>query len=428
MRRLLLSLLLLICSSIYSQTIYEFQLKLADSTEYDALLLLETTGKGVVRLKLKNDTTTIFEQQINEQQTPPQENEELPVKLTYEGSNMKKIRGTETLPPSFNIIFGIKNNEAEPAAVTNGELLRSIFITNDKLTRSLVQKYFTTSDVMYTNLFVKTSRGLRPNERNARIHLIIVANTNDPALSQACKIDMERVETTFLDITDVLGINPINMIKVEGATYSKENVLKAINSIKAPYLKRNDIIVFYYTGHGFRTIEKKTIYPMMDLRANYEQKFMEHYLTIDSVFDLIRAKGARMNLVMSDCCNWEPGMPLPFVAPDVRARSSEAEWDVDKLKALFLNPKRTNILCAAADKNQLAMSNAVAGSFFFKYFNESLITEIKKTNRNVTSISSWNTILTTTQTLTYQKSRKTYCSKPYISQNLCNAKPIYTVE
>ena len=167
---------------------------------------------------------------------------------------------------------------------------------------------------------------------------------------------------------------------------------------------------------------------MMDLRSNYDQKYMDHYLTIDTVFQLIKAKKARLNLVMSDCCNWDPGMPLPFVAPDVRARSSEAEWDTDKLKALFLNTRPTNILSAAADKNQLAMSNGVAGSFFFKYFSESLIAEIRKTNRNTTTIQSWETILTTTQTLTYQKSRKTYCSKPYISQNLCNVKPIYLFE
>ncbi|MBS4065144.1 MAG: caspase family protein [Chitinophagaceae bacterium] len=427
--RLLLSIIfILISSSVYCQTIYEFQLKLVDNKEYDALLLLETTGKGIVRLKLKNDTTPIFEMELQEQQTQPLENEETPGQLIYEGSVMKNIRGTEPMPSSFNIIFGIKNNEAEPSSITNGEILKLTFITNDKLTRSLVQKYFTTGDAMYKNLFVKSTRGLTPGEKNTRIHLIIVANTNDPALSQACKIDMERVETTFLDITDVLGINPINIIKIEGNNYSRANVLKAINSIKAPFLKRGDIIVFYYTGHGFRTPDKKTIYPMMDLRSNYEQKFMEHYLSIDSVFNLIRAKGARMNLVMSDCCNWEPDMPLPFVAPDVRARSSEAEWDVDKLKALFLNPKKINILSAAADKNQLAMSNAVAGSFFFKYFNESLTAEIKKTNRNPTNLLSWNTILSTTQKLTYQKSRKTYCSKPYISQNLCNAKPIFLME
>lgn len=428
MRYPFLVFLLLIASSIYGQTIYEFQLKLADGKEYDGLMLLESTGTGIVRLKLKNDTTPIFEQQIKEQQTAPSENEETPKQIIYEGAGMKTIRGIATPPASFNFHFGITNNEAEPSSISNGELIKSTFITNDKLTRSLVQKYFTTGDILFKNLFAKTTRGLTTAEKNTRIHLIIVANTNDAALSQACKIDMERVESTFFDITDVLGINNMNVIKVEGANYSKANVLKAINSIKKPYLQRGDIIVFYYTGHGFRLPDKKTIYPMMDLRANYDQKFMDHYLTIDTVFDLIKKKGARMNLVMSDCCNWEPNMPLPFVAPDVRARSSDAEWDVDKLKALFLDTNRTNILSAAADKNQLAMSNAVAGSFFFKYFSESLSSEVKKTNRNKTTRLSWVSILNTTQTLTFQKSRKTYCSKPYISQNLCNAKPIYTIE
>lgn len=427
--RLLLSLaLLLITTALYSQTIYEFQLKLADNKDYDAFFLLETSGKGIVRLKLKNDTTPIFEMEIQEQPSLPQENETSPKELIYEGNSIRRIRGSEQAPALFNFLFGITNNEAEPSAISSGTIIKTTFISNDKLTRSLVQKYFTTSDMMYKNLFVKSTRGLSTAERNTRIHLIIVANTNDPALSEACKIDIERVETTFTDITDVMGIHPINIIKIEGSTYSKPNVLKAINSLKAPYLKRNDIIVFYYTGHGFRLPTKKTIYPMMDLRANYEQKYMEHYLTIDTVFELIKKKGARMNLVMSDCCNWEPEMPLPYVAPDVRARSSEAEWDVDKLKALFLNPKRTNILSAAADKNQLAMSNAVAGSFFFKYFNEALTAEIKKTNRNQTTLLSWQNILNTTQTLTFQKSRKTYCSKPYITQNLCNAKPIYLME
>ena len=428
MRLFFIVYLILMAPLLFGQTIYEFQLKLSDGKDYDALLLLENTGSGFIRLKLKNDTTSIFEQQLTEEPTIPIENEESPKQLIYKGSNMNIVRGTDKVPGLFNIHFGIANEVAEPLSISKGEMLSSTFINNEKLTRSLVQKYFTVSDVLYKNLFGKATRGLTATERNTRIHLIIVANTNDAALSQACKVDLERVETTFSDITDVLGINPMNVIKIEGSTYSKANVLKAISSIKAPYLKPGDIIVFYYTGHGFRLPTKKTNYPMMDLRSNYDQNFMDHYLTIDTVFQLIKAKKARMNLVMSDCCNWEPNMPLPFVAPDVRARSSDAEWDVDKLKALFLNSRRLNILGTAADKNQLAMSNAVAGSFFFKYFNESLTAEIKKTNRNPTTLLSWESILSTTQTLTYRKSRKTYCSKPYISQNLCNAKPIYLME
>jgi Caspase domain len=420
--------LLMSCISAFTQSIYELKFKFNSGQEYEALLLLHNNDSGLLRMKNIQEPGSTFEMKIIQQLPEPSGDEASITELVYKGFNNKTITGTGKAPEAFDIVFKAVNNQAEPSAISNAELLKATFINTADLTRSMVQKYFSAADPLYTNLFVKTTRGLSTADKKTRIHLIIVANTNDSVLSEACKLDMERVETTFHDITDVMGISPMNVIKIEGSNYSKAKVLSAIASVKAPMLNRNDIIVFYYTGHGFRLPTKPTPYPMMDLRANYKQNYLDHYLTIDTVFKLIKGKGARMNLVISDCCNWDPGMQLPFIAPDVRARSSETEWDADKLRALFLTQKRLSILGTAADKNQLAISNKTLGSFFFKYFNESLSGEVSKTNRNTVSILNWQTILENAKAQTYKKSKRTYCSKPYISQNICNASPIYTIE
>jgi Caspase domain len=419
---------MILIQHLCSQTIYELKIKFNSGEEYDALLLLHTNDSGLIRMKKMQEPGVVFEMNII-QELPEPAGDETPIaKVVYKSLNSKTITGTGTGPGDFTITFKIENNETEPSSVSNGELVRVDFIKATDLTRSLVQKYFSVTDPLYTNLFVKTTRGLSPADKKVRIHLIIVANTNDSVLSEACRIDMERVQTTFQDVTDVLGISPMNVLKIDGNNYSKEKVLNGIKSLKAPFLDRNDIIVFYYTGHGFRLPGKTTAFPMMDLRSNYKQNYMDHYLTIDTVFGLIKDKGARMNLIISDCCNWNPGMQLPFVAPDVRARSSETEWDADKLKTLFLNTKRLSILGTAADRNQLAISNKTLGSFYFKFFSESLSSEVNKTNRNNVSISNWQTILENARNQTYKKSKRTYCSKPYISQNICNAMPIYIME
>lgn len=422
--------MILLVSNLKAQSIYTFQFRLQDSVACNAFLVLQADGSGFLRYK-KADA--LIEQQIQETLTEPVAADEDVTDLLLAGKNSRLINGS-TLPANFDVLFTVNNEILTPTAITvsgskgkqlAGSLSNIQFINNEQLNKELVLNYFSSTEIFYRNLFITSTRALSPLEKNTRIHLIIVANTNDSTVGFAANKDMAAAEQLFTDLTDVIGIKPMNIIKIYGDGYSKTSVLNEIKKFKP---QRNDIVVFYYSGHGFRTKKKQTDYPMLDLRSNAKQDYVKESLTVDTIFKLIKDKGARMNLILSDCCNWDPEMPLPYVSADPQKRASNPAWDPEKSRALFLNPKRTSIVGIAANKNQLAVSNKKYGSFFFMYFRDALVTEISKSNTNKPNFLGWRTVFRSTESQTYLKSRKTYCSKPHVPENICNQTPVFVIE
>lgn len=423
-------LILLLAATTQAQSIYTFQFRLQDSVTCNAFLVLQADGTGFIRYK-KADA--LVELKIQEALTEPVSADEEITSVLFEGKESRLLTGSAQTT-TFDLLFSNSNDVLIPAAITSsnsmgkqtaGSLSNIQFISNDQLNKELVLGYFANTENFYINLFSNSTRALSPLEKNTRIHLIIVANTNDSTVGFAANKDMVAAEQLFTDLTDVIGIKPINIIKIYGDGYSKASVL---NEIKKFNPQRNDIVVFYYTGHGFRTKQKQTVYPMLDLRSNAKQDYLKESLTVDTVLQLIKAKGARLNLVLSDCCNWDPEMPLPYVTADPQTRTGNPVWDPEKSRALFLNPKRTSIVGIAADKNQLAVSNKKYGSFFFMYFRDALTTEISKTNINKPNFLGWLTVFESTKAQTFRKSRKTYCSKPNRPENICYQTPVFVIQ
>src|SRR3954447_13332556 len=77
--------------------------------------------------------------------------------------------------------------------------------------------------------------------------LVIAANTIDPTIGKGCKEDMVSVREIFAKLSREMDFNFIELI-LQGEDYSKENVLGAIDLLTPG---DNDIVVFYYSGHGF---------------------------------------------------------------------------------------------------------------------------------------------------------------------------------
>ncbi len=118
-----------------------------------------------------------------------------------------------------------------------------------------------------------------------------------------------------------------------GKEFSKINVDNAINAISPGPA---DIVVFYYSGHGFSNIKDKYSFPYLDLRDKSFQTYGGAYtLNIEDIYNRIRAKGARLNLVFSDCCNSDPSQSSIITSDVAGTRSSSIGWNINNCKALF---------------------------------------------------------------------------------------------
>lgn len=200
-----------------------------------------------------------------------------------------------------------------------------------------------------------------------KLILIIVANTADPAIGKGCREDIKAIHKMFRELSEYMEFKFLDLL-VEGTDYGKENIMDAI-TISTP--GSDDIVVFYYSGHGF-SYEKdaKQRFPQIDLRPHPTSDRIAfinaHTQNLADIFEMIKGKGARLNIVIGDCCNSLIKFKRDFKGgADIIRMANKPEMAINKKMAEKLFCHHTaSILVAAADKGEYAIADPVFGSIF----------------------------------------------------------------
>jgi len=437
------------CSQSVYQSQYNFHSP-EDSITYHAFLVRFDDGSGLLRIRYalpKTGEDVLIEADMEETFTPDQSGIADTNLLVLQSTNPRFIIGNDK--SGFETpVFIFKNNPTtgyfEPAAVvksvTNltmaaGTIFTANMIERSALTKDIVLQFFSEDEDFCVNLFNNATKGLTPVEKNTKLYLLVVADTLDKEIGPSCSMDMNRAVQTFADLTTYLGIKFLPKT-ICGKGYSKQNVQAAVNALKP---SPNDIVVFYYSGHGFRTPESPRRFPnlklknFLTLRENFRdsvswikksrQDNVLYSLNIEDIFNSIKKKGARFNLVVSDCCNNDIFSTNATGTKPGKTKGSGIEWSEDNIRALFLNKTPTSILATAASTGQKATSNNNFGGFFSYYFKTCMENYSSKLKTNVT----WDLVLQDAQKQTVFKARHTYCDKPYIPANICEQNPDYKI-
>jgi hypothetical protein len=227
--------------------------------------------------------------------------------------------------------------------------------------------------------------------RKEKLYLIVVANTNDTSIGPSVKKDLENITKTFTGLTKDLGMEMIPTI-ISGDAFSKNAVELALSkrTLKPAPI---DIVVFYYSGHGFRYSDDTSRYPRMSLRTDSKtQKRSEYNLRVEEIYQTILKRGARVNIVLSDCCNENVGYPRPEGKDILTPRGSETwpgKLNMENCNALLFPEKPVSILIGSAEKDQLASGNPNAGGYFTSFFRS----ELEKSLYGFQSSTSWKKML-----------------------------------
>jgi hypothetical protein len=282
-------------------------------------------------------------------------------------------------------------------------------------------EYFSPTDNFFVQLFKNNSKDITRQQQATNLFLLIVANTNDKEIGASALLDMNSYLTYFKQLTSFLGIK-FTPITISGTDYNKQNVINTINKKLQP--TSQDIVVFYYSGHGFRLPRDNRRYPYIDLRPNNRASYVTESLNMQTVYDMIVAKKARLNLVISDCCNTYVESTNAIAPAVPTTKNINLNWSYANCKELFLNPKPASILVTSADADQKATSNDRLGGFFGYYFQASLNSQLNIFQKFPT----WNAVLESARKQTSYKATRTYCSKPYVKSNICYQVPIFTAK
>ena len=240
-----------------------------------------------------------------------------------------------------------------------------------------------------------------PVTSNAKLHLVIVANTLIGDIGPSCTSDRDKLDYEFKSIAEAMGVGYAKYI-ADGNNFNKTYVQSMLNGFQPG---KNDIVVFVYRGHGFRWNNQTDIYPMMDLRtSNYINIEAKTTLGLSEVYNTIKNKGARLNLILADCCNNNVGINQMTSFSFLNSQADNKP-DVSKLKRLFMTSRGT-LISAAARAGEYSWANPFGG-FYTLSFLQAMKEKISYMNN---STYSWNDIITYTTKLAKDKSSPALCS------------------
>lgn len=219
---------------------------------------------------------------------------------------------------------------------------------------------------------------------DATFHLIVVANTQVSDIGQACQVDLSNVKSEFKGVAKALNMKYDEQL-VAGESYGKTKLASVVQNMQvAP----NDVILFVYTGHGFRFADQKDQYPNMDLSSTSYDDINKNYVALSDVYKELLGKNARLCLVFSDCCNSSISLNRPVLANSSLYSRSNNNYDKEKLKSLFVNAKGS-LLATAAKPGQYSWCGT-NGGFFLLSLLESMRNQISVLN---TTAPSWEVLV-----------------------------------
>jgi len=196
----------------------------------------------------------------------------------------------------------------------------------------------------------------------ATFHAIIFANTEDEGIG--CIYDVVNMGGFLRDAQKETGMNLKAKVFLDVAAASPEKVdairnwAEVVNGWSKAHLEKeikslspgkDDIVLFYYSGHGGRMSNKKGRWPDMALQGH-------DLVDLQYPIDLLAKKGVqpRLALALGDCCN---SFMDRSAAPATRSAKAAGG-----LRNLFLN-YAGNFIASGSEPGQYSLGGSDGGVF-----------------------------------------------------------------
>ncbi|MBS4168531.1 caspase family protein [Parachlamydia sp. AcF125] len=198
------------------------------------------------------------------------------------------------------------------------------------------------------------------------LHAIIVADTIAANISQSVKMDLKKIEAEISKISLFANL-PMRKYLMIGEKITSSEILSTIQNLS---VGEDDVILFYFSGHGYRTKRKESPWP--NLYVTYENNGAD----FDLIVRTLENKHSRLLIVFADVCN---NIIPDLFAPPLVARSMSMEnlaTILDAYSALFCEC-RGKILLAGAKTGEFAWCT-VDGGLFTNAWVHCMAKEVKK--------------------------------------------------
>lgn len=179
------------------------------------------------------------------------------------------------------------------------------------------------------------------------LHAVMFVNEKEQGREVDRCADMRNMYRFWGNVAEAIGYT-YAPVKCTPATFSAYQVDRAIRGLD---VRTNDIVVFYYSGHGYN--DESDIWPSLSLSdRNYRQiDIMKRLKNVSS--------SAKLILCIADCCNKQANSSYDLTV------SYDAFDDGEAMRKLFLGYKgKKSIMLSASKQGQFSWSDLRNGAFY----------------------------------------------------------------
>lgn len=204
------------------------------------------------------------------------------------------------------------------------------------------------------------------------LHAIIFANTecpgdprniNDRGIGPSVTCDYYRMKVEMATIASFIGykLNPKYCVGTQ-EEFSLKNLNKVIDELTC---EPNDIVFFYYSGHGSRNKNDKTLFPQMNLVVDpYHTRIEDSQANypIYNVKEEIMKKNPRLAIVVGDLCNSIAEWVSPKSIPSDKSATKVDDAPVKFYRDMYLNYKGA-VIATSSKPGQSSLAFSDGGAF-----------------------------------------------------------------
>lgn len=198
---------------------------------------------------------------------------------------------------------------------------------------------------------------------NGKIYAIIVGDTFAYGIGPSVKVDIRCMEKSIATIAHGINFNVQNIF-LTGRKYSHNEVFRALKKIKP---SPKDIIIFYYSGHGYNDVSQNTAWPVMNCSTED--------IAGNQVRTLIHSKTKRSAIIIFDCCNYSEGLEKSVFSTRAQIKPFYLKkyYNLKEFLNLLLGLKGTVTLCASA-VGETAVGDPHFGGYLTRNFLQTIRT------------------------------------------------------
>ena len=211
------------------------------------------------------------------------------------------------------------------------------------------------------------------------LHVILVTDLKAHRIEAGMKKDLERMQKTTKSIAKFTELN----LKEKTFTGKKTDPVSLFSHLRNLKVGSDDVVLFYFSGHGFRTDENpENKWPILAFEK------AEVGIQFEEIATFLQGKQARLTLIFADCCNHAINSKK-HVKPEGRVLLKGALNEFKKGYSKLFLESRGSLVAASAKPGEFSYTNNVEGSLYTIALIKTLKETVKLPFENI----KWSTII-----------------------------------